>query len=96
MLSDFFRTDVTTPVDCQIDAVLNEMETIGVNSDRYPVQMTYLERLHELKTKTRQPSVSRDTLIVVAGNLVGILLVVAYEQKHVITSKAFGQLVRPK
>jgi len=86
----------TDPVDNQIKAILDEMELVGVNSDRYPVLMTYLERLDELKTKQRRTPISRDTIVTVAGNLLGILLIVAYEQKHVMTSKGFNQLMKPK
>jgi hypothetical protein len=32
----------------------------------------------------------------ILGNLMGILVIVAYEQKHVMTSKGFSQLIRPK
>lgn len=95
-MSNFFRNDMNGPLDIQIYAVLDEMQSIKVNSDRYPVMMTYLERLTEIKKKARQDPVSRDTLALIAGNLMGILLIVAYEQKHVMTSKGFSQIIRPK
>jgi hypothetical protein len=34
--------------------------------------------------------------MVVLGNLLGILIIVAYEEKHVITSKAMPLFIRPK
>jgi len=46
--------------------------------------------------KEHREPISRDTIALIAGNLMGILLIVAYEQKHVITSKGFGQVIRPK
>ena len=96
MLRQIFEKDKTVPVDALIDAVLEEMHKIGVTSDEYQKMMTYLERLYEIKAKDRQPPVSRDTIAIVAGNLLGILVIVAYEQKHVMTSKGFSQIIRPR
>lgn len=96
MLRQILRNDTTTPLDPLIDAVLKEMQSIGVNSEEYPKLMAYLERLYEIKAHDRQDPVSRDTLALIAGNLMGILLIVAYEQKHVMTSKGFSQILRPR
>lgn len=85
-----------TPIDVEIEMVLKEMRRIGVNHEEYPKMMTYLERLNEQKAKERRAPVSRDTIALVLGNLAGIILIVAYEQKHVITSKGFSQIIRPK
>jgi hypothetical protein len=96
VLRQIFRNDVATPVDALIDAVLDEMHREGVNSEEYPKLMSYLERLYEMKAKDRQPPLSRDTLALIGGNLLGILLIVAYEQKHVMTSKGLSQIIRPR
>lgn len=96
VLRYFFRRDRETPVDRQIKAVLDKMQAVGVLHEEYPKLMTHLERLYELKAKERLDPVSRDTMATIAGNLIGILLIVAYEQKHVMTSRAFTQIIRPK
>lgn len=88
--------ETETPIDKQIACVLKEMSTIGVTSEDYPKMMEYLERLHALRQKESRDPISRDTIALIAGNLMGILLIVAYEQKHVITSKGFGQVIRPR
>lgn len=96
MLRYFFTNDEEpTPVDDLIDAVLEEMKTYGPSDPEYGAALEKLERLHELKTKNRQKPISRDTLAIVAGNLLGILLIVAYEQKHVLSSKGMNQIIRP-
>lgn len=96
MLKYFLSNDSTTPVDGQIDAVLTSMTEEGVSSDKYPELMGYLETLNGMRLKERRAPLSSDTIAIVAGNLLGILLIVAYEQKHVVTSKGLGQLIRPK
>lgn len=96
LLRYLFTNDTDTPIDEQIKMVLSEMTEQGVDSEEYSKQLAYLERLHELKAKNRREALSWETIAIIAGNLAGILLIVAYEQKHVITSKAFGQVVRPR
>lgn len=95
MLRRFFSDDTTSPVDSLIDTVLHEMHQADVDSEEYAKRMAYLERLYELKTKNRREPISRDTIALAFTNLAGILLIVAYEQRHVMTSKALGQLIRP-
>ncbi len=91
-----FMNEKKTPIDDLISKVLIEMEMMGVDSEEYPNLITYLERLNEVKAKERRAPVSRDTVALIVGNLMGILLIVAYEQKHVMTSKGFNQIIRPK
>lgn len=97
MLREIFnRKKETTPVDEQIDAVLKKMKAVGVVHDDYPTLMRHLERLIDLKAKDRRERISRDTMALIAGNLMGILVIVAYEQKHVMTSKGLNQIIRPR
>lgn len=88
--------ETDTPIDKQIAMVLKEMHLQRIGSEEYLALMTSLERLHELKMRERREPISRDTIALIAGNLMGILMIVAYEQKHVITSKGFGQVIRPR
>ncbi len=92
----YFRNEKITPVDTLIESVQIEMRLVGVYSDEYPKLMAYLERLNEVKAKERRDPVSRDTVALVVGNLMGILLIVAYEQKHVMSAKGFNQIIQPK
>lgn len=96
MLPKFLRkTEKAAKVDPLIDAVLDEMNGApGPNSSEYPQMMTYLERLYMLKDKEKPEAVSRDTIALIAGNLLGILIIVAYEKNNVMTSKGFSQLIR--
>lgn len=96
MLRNPFSRNTTTPFDDLITEVLDEMSLIGPTSEKYQDLMAYLERLQQLKTYTRSEPLSRNTIALIAGNLMGILLIIAYEQKHVMTSKGFGEVVRPR
>jgi hypothetical protein len=92
----FPKNEKATPTDALIDSVLEEMHDKGVDSEEYPKLMTYLERLHEVKAKSRRSPVSRDTLALVLGNLAGILIIVAYEQKHIMSTKGYNHIIRPR
>lgn len=84
-------------LDEPIEKVLSEMNTYGPDSEEYPSLVANLERLVRLKAEEGSKSrVSPDTLAIVAGNLLGILIIVAYEQKHVIVSKGLGFILRAK
>lgn len=96
MLKRFFQHEPSKPIEPLIDAVVAEMEQKGPDSDDYERLLAYLERLNEIKAKNRQEPVSRDTIALIAGNFLGIVAIVAYEQKHVMTSKAFGWITRPR
>ena len=87
-----FRTKDEKPhaLDPAIAKILESMETFGPEDDEWPQLMESLERLTKLKDRKERKQVSPDTLAVVVGNLAAVLIVVAYEQKHVITTKAFG------
>ena len=90
-----FRNENPMPVDNLIQKVLTDMEDVRVDSEEYSRLLAYLERLYELKTKERPKPVSRDTIAIVVGNLLGVLLIVVYEHGHVMGSKALSQVIRP-
>jgi hypothetical protein len=58
--------------------------------------MGHLETVHELKSKKDRWRVSPDTMAIVAGNLIGIVIMVKYERFNVLTSKAKDMLLRPQ
>lgn len=88
--------DADAPIDEQITSILDEMTVVGVSSDDYPKYIGYLERLSAIKAKRRRDPLSRDAIAHIFGNLMGILIIVGYEQKHVLSSRAFEQLGRAK
>ena len=83
-------------LDSLIERVTDDMEMIGPTHEEYPQLLTQLERLTKLRHGDKPKPISRDTLALIAANLLGILIVVNYEQAHVVTSKAFGNIMKPK
>lgn len=88
--------DHVDPLDTETARIRELMSRADPQSPEYMTLMTHLERLTTLRTENRPERVSRDTIALIAGNLMGILIIVAYEQKHVVKSKGFEKLIRPK
>jgi hypothetical protein len=83
-------------VDEAIGDVLTQMNTYGVETLEYREAMDYLDRLMKMKAEERRFKVTPDTIAIIAGNLVGILIIVGYERGHVMTSKVMGFVIKPK
>lgn len=96
MLKLFFTNDQVSPIDTQIDVVTEKMLKIGVDDENYPVLLEHLAKLNEMKAKDRKTPVSRDTVAIIIGGIVQTLLIIAYENKHLLSSKGFNQILRPK
>lgn len=79
-------------IDCEIDAVLEKLKEVDPTDQEYSKLCDVLSRLHDLKRQSKKRSVSPDTMALIAANLGGIILVLAWEEKHVIATKAFGMI----
>lgn len=90
-----FKKNEPDNIDEMIDNIVREMENLSPDTEEYAKMMTSLERLYELK-KNKKQQVSPDTMAIVIGNLAGIVLILTHERLHVITTKAYQLVVRPK
>lgn len=84
------------PLNEEIERVLKHMSSLDLESEEYNHALRHLERLTAVKTETRPKRVSGDTMLTVVGNLLGVFTIVSYEHVHVMTSKALGQVIKPK
>ena len=82
--------------DKSIDRVLNELDRKDPESDEYETLLKRADRLSQLQERERSNRVKADTVWMVAGNIAGILAIVAYEQKHVMASRGMNFILRPK
>jgi hypothetical protein len=77
--------------DTALDKAIDEaIRYLDPNSDDYLDIIEGIERLHKLKETDSARKFSQDTLLTVAGNLAGILLILNYERANVIASKALN------
>ena len=80
-----------------IDNLLDEMEQYPKSSEEYATMTDQLQKLYEtnLANKTSNHKL-KETGMIVAGNLAGVLAIVHFEQLGVITSKALPLLMKAK
>jgi hypothetical protein len=79
-----------------IDDLLNSMNSVMPDSKEYSQMADQLIKLYNLKGVDSPKRVSPDVLLTVLGNLFGIVLIVGFEQRNVITSKALGFVLKLK
>ena len=79
-----------------IDTAQTQLFTHDVDTPEYAAALEKLERLYKLKNLSKDFHVSPDALLAVAGNIAGIMLILNFERIGVITSKAFGLLIKAK
>ena len=82
------KESVEKLVDAHLEVLLQEADTKNDISDI----LTLMERHKELRQRNKQ--ISPDTLVVVAGNLLGIVLILNYEKLNIVTSKALNFVIR--
>lgn len=82
----------------RLDEEISRLETLlgGYEpySDGYADIIDNLDRLYKLKNGNKFKGVSADTLVVVGANLLGIAIILWHEKAEVITSKAFGFVLK--
>lgn len=92
----FWRRKKESVIDEPIEVILTRMNAALPDSPEYAKMVVQLERLVRLKNEEKKSGVSPDTVLIVVGNLVGILIIVGYEQGHVMVSKAKDYILRPR
>jgi hypothetical protein len=90
------RKDRSEPIQTEAARILERMSHVTPGSEEYQVLLGNLERLTKLTEESRPERVNPNTIALIAGNIFGILTIVAYEQKHVVKSKGFDSLIKPK
>jgi hypothetical protein len=83
-------------LDEEIDRVHDKMLSETLNGEEYDQLLAVFERLVRLRKEERSSRISPDTLAIVGANLLGILIIVGYEQGHVIASRGMNLLFRTK
>lgn len=83
-------------LDAAIMRLLRTMEEYGPEAPEYLTCLEHLAKLTEVRREKRRPKVNMDTVVQAGAGLLGVLAIVAYEQKHVMASKALTLLGKTK
>jgi uncharacterized protein (DUF342 family) len=94
----FTKSQTEVELDTEIRALLRRLKETEKDSEEYKTLVEHVSKLHKLKCEEspRMKPISPDTVLVVAANIFGLLLITNYERENVITSKAFGNILKPR
>lgn len=90
------RRYLYTPLEAAVNRLVHDLNNHEIGSEEYQKSLDALTKLHKMKVEEKPSSVSKDTLVVVAANLLGLIMVISHERVNVITTRAFSMLLRPK
>lgn len=77
------------------DRALKEMEGKDVSSEEYGTILERTAKLHKMKEEEKPESISKETLLRVGANLLGILMIIHHERVNIVTSKALPFVQKP-
>lgn len=81
-------------LDTVITDALKQLGAYPANSKEYTTTVDNLIKLNSMKPQPALMRVSPDTLAIVLGNLLGIMVVVGHERANVVTSKALNFVMK--
>jgi hypothetical protein len=81
-------------IDDEVTHILDALGTMRVDSEEYQNAARNLKEICDARSKPASRLVSSDTIVLAATNLAGILLILHYEQVHVVASKALAFVVK--
>jgi hypothetical protein len=73
-----------------------ELNRHSVYTEEYAKTLDQIVKLHSMKKEEKTSSVSKDTVALIVGNLLGILMIIKHENVNVITSKAMNLVLKPR
>jgi hypothetical protein len=98
MLEKFTKKDKRTNLEKRIAEVEDYLMSISPESKDYSTAVENLERLYKAKAnlEERKLKISPDTIAVGVFGIIQILMILNHEKTDIITSKAFGYILKGK
>lgn len=85
-------TKQNTSLDDALESAILELKSHTADSEEYKKIVKQITALNKVRSSNKRAPLSRDTLALVAGNLLGVWIIVSHEHVNVITSKAFSMI----
>jgi hypothetical protein len=92
----FSRTRKPSALELEIDRVLAALSDQTIGTKEYLAVLNALRDLHQMKEHEKPSSVSKDTLALIAANLLGIIMIIRHEHINVITSRAMNMVIKAR
>ena len=91
-----FSTREPTHLEIEVDRAVRELKNHPIGSEEYVKTLDSIVKLHKMKEEEKPKFVSRDTLVLVGANLLGIMMIIRHEHMNVITSRAMNMVIKPR
>lgn len=92
------RKDKRSLLEKEVHSLLTKLSTMDSASEEYGKVLRHLETLQTCLTDEKKVKseyvISPDTIAIIAGNLLGIALILSFEKANVLTTKAIGFVLR--
>lgn len=85
-----------TPLEREIESLFAKLSSINPATTEYAATADQLSKLYKLKETDSPKRVSPDTLATVAGNILGIVLILNFERTGIVLSKAVNFVLKPR
>lgn len=90
-----FRTKVSD-LDVAISALYTRMQTTDPDDPEYAKLVSHVKELESIKSGKHSNRPSNDTMWIVLGGIAQVVIIVAYENSHVLVSKATNFILKHK
>lgn len=91
-----FSSSLYTPLEVAVNKAIRSLNVYEAGTEEYREALEALVKLHKMKEDEKPEPISKDTMLIVGANLLGIILIISHEHVNVVTSKAIGMLLRPR
>ena len=78
----------------EIEVVLDHIKDLKPGTEDYAAALNNLEALYKIRNVKMEIRVKPETVLMVAGNLLGIVLILNHEKANVISTKALGFIMK--
>ena len=78
----------------EIEVVLDHIKDLTPGTEDYAAALNNLEALYKIRNVKMEIRVKPETVLMVAGNLLGIVLILNHEKANVISTKALGFIMK--
>lgn len=83
-------------LESELERILAVLSTTQPDSPEFAKTLISVKAIYEMMEVRKPSPISRETLVTVGANLLGILLIIKHEDVNVITSKALGFVIRTR
>ena len=94
------KKDKRPPLERELEKQYKVLETLDPSEDTYEQRLKMIERLEALRNNRKRAEDKRrvdpNTVIGIVGELVGMGFIMNFERLHVLSTKAFSRLWRPR